>query len=137
MSTALQELQLQEYPEGKPRGEGLSLSLVSQVTQRGWLYSAWKQLGVAGMFPQTIHSAFRQCTGRISMGLNASYMFCTAQNLGARGAQKLGLEKTLGCCSVHHNPKSASAMPAVLLTCFSNLSFETCPPMDFHHSFIH
>lgn len=42
-------------------------------------------LGVVGdgqYFPQTINSAFRQFTWRISMGLNTGYTLCASQNVG-------------------------------------------------------
>lgn len=69
------------------------------------------------------------------MGLNTGYMFCKAQNLGVRGAQKLGLEKTTGGCLVHHQSQECISYPCSASDMFSNLFFETCPAMDFCHSY--
>lgn len=78
MSTAFQELELPEHSESKPRGEGHKfLSGVSGHTQALVI----ECLGAAGGgwdVPQTIHSAFRQCTWRISTGPNTGCMYCTA-----------------------------------------------------------
>lgn len=53
------------------------------------------------------------------------------------GAQKLGLEKTLGGCLVQHQSQDsiryAYTAPDM---CLSNLFFKTLPLMDFHHSFV-